>query len=105
MITVWHYAILSALLFVIGLYGALTRRNAISVLMSVELMFNAANINFVAFSYYFKNENVAFLAGQVFPLFVIAIAASEVTVGLALALALYRNRSVVNLDSADILRG
>lgn len=103
MITVTHYVILSSLVFAIGAYGALTRRNAISVLMSVELMFNAANINFVAFSY--KVGETAFLAGQVFPLFVIAIAASEVAVGLALVLALYRNRSVVNLDEANQMSG
>ncbi len=103
MIGVVHYVILSALLFVIGLYGAMTRKNGISVLMSVELMFNAANINFVALSYRFRD--VAFLAGQAFPLFVIAIAAAEVTVGLAIVLSLYRSSNTVNLDEANQLRG
>lgn len=97
------YAVLSALLFVIGLYGAMTRRNAISVLMSVELMFNAGNLNFVAFSYYFQGKS--FFAGQVFPIFVIAVAASEVAVGLALALSLYRNRNTVNVDEANRMKG
>lgn len=103
MIAVTHYVVLSSLVFAIGAYGALTRRNAISVLMSVELMFNAANINFVAFSYRLKER--AFLAGQVFPIFVIAIAACEVAVGLALVLALYRNRKIVNLDEANQMSG
>lgn len=100
---VFHYAVLSAILFCIGLYGVLTRRNAISVLMSVELMFNAANVNFVAFAYFFKGS--AFLIGQTFPLFVIAVAASEVTVGLAIVLSLYREREIVNVDEANKLRG
>lgn len=98
-----HVLILSAFVFTIGMYGTLTRRNAISVLMSVELMFNAANINFVALSYQLKGP--AFLSGQIFPLFVIAIAASEVVVGLALVLNMYRNRAVVNVDEANQLRG
>jgi len=103
MIGLFHYMILSAVVFVIGLFGALTRRNAITVLMSVELMFNAANISFVAISYKFQGSS--FLLGQVFPLFVIAIAASEVTVGLALVLALYRTRTISNVDEANELRG
>ena len=103
MIGVYHYLGLAAILFVIGLYGVLTRRNAIGVLMSVELMFNATNINFVAFSHYFKGA--AFVSGQVFPLFIIALAAAEVAVGLAIVLSLYRSRSSVNLDDATQLKG
>jgi NADH:ubiquinone oxidoreductase subunit K len=71
--------------------------------MSIELMFNAANINFAAFSYYFKGAS--FVSGQTFPLFVIAVAASEAAVGLAIVLSLYRNRKTVNVDEANQLRG
>lgn len=103
MITVTHYVVLSGIVFAIGAYGALTRRNAISVLMSIELMFNAANLSFVAFSYRWKEAS--FISGQLFPLFVIAVAASEVAVGLALVLALYRTRRIVNLDEANQMSG
>ncbi|MCL5054697.1 MAG: NADH-quinone oxidoreductase subunit NuoK [Firmicutes bacterium] len=103
MIGIFHYLALSVILFCIGLYGVLTRRNGIAVLMSIELMFNAANINFAAFSYYFKGAS--FVSGQTFPLFVIAVAASEAAVGLAIVLSLYRNRKTVNVDEANQLRG
>jgi len=93
-------AVLSALLFCTGLYGVLARRNAILVLMSVELMLNAVNINLVAFSARLNDA-----AGQVFALFVIAIAAAEVGVGLAIVLLIYRNRVAVNLDEIDLMKG
>jgi len=98
------YLILSAFIFSCGLYAALGRRNAIAVLMGIELMLNASNINLVAF---WRNgvapmENVD---GQVFALFVIAVAAAEVAVGLALVISIYRNRRTVNLDELDILKG
>jgi NADH:ubiquinone oxidoreductase subunit K len=102
-IGIYHYLVLGAILFFIGLYGVLTRRNGINVLMSVELMFNAANINFAAVSYYFKGSS--FVSGQIFPIFVIALAASEVAVGLAIILALYRNKASVNMEDATLLRG
>lgn len=94
-----HYLGLAAALFCIGLYGVLTRRNAVAVLMSLELMFNAVNINLVAFSHFRPD-----IAGIVFSLFVIAVAAAEATVGVALVLAVYRNQRDIDLDHATSLR-
>lgn len=94
-----HYLGLAAALFCIGLYGVLTRRNAVAVLMSLELMFNAVNINLVAFSH-FRPE----ITGVVFSLFVIAVAAAEATVGVALVLSVYRNQRDIDLDHATSLR-
>ena len=91
---------LSAFLFCIGIYGVLARRNGVLVLMSIELMLNAVNINLVAFSARLNDA-----AGQVFALFVIAIAAAEVGVGLAIVLLIYRNRVGVNLDEIDLDEG
>jgi NADH-quinone oxidoreductase subunit K len=87
--------VLAGLLFSIGVYGVLARRNAILVLMSVELMLNAVNINLVAFDVWLRDE---LLAGQVFTLFVITIAAAEVGIGLAVVLLVYRNRETTQLD-------
>lgn len=101
-ITLSHFLLVGAVLFCIGLYGVLTRRNGIGVFMSVELMFNAVNLNFIAASY---TAGAGFLSGQIFPFFVIAVAAAEVTVGLALVLAVYRARASVNLEHANELRG
>jgi NADH:ubiquinone oxidoreductase subunit K len=95
-----QFLILSAFLFGTGIYGVLARRNGVLVLMSVELMLNAVNINLVAFSAF--NHNVA---GQVFALFVIAIAAAEVGVGLAIVLLIYRNLRSPDLDEVDQLKG
>ena len=97
---VTQYVMLSAFLFCTGIYGVLARRNGVLVLMSIELMLNAVNINLVAFS---AGLNDA--AGQVFALFVIAIAAAEVGVGLAIVLLIYRNRVDVNLDEIDLMKG
>lgn len=102
MITLVHYLLLGSILFCIGLYGVLTRRNGIGVFMSIELMFNAVNINFIAASY---TTGASFLQGQIFPLFVIAVAAAEVTIGLALMLAVYRSRASVNLEDVSELKG
>ena len=99
MITLFHYLGLASVLFCIGLYGVLTRRNAVAVLMSLELMFNAVNINLVAFSHY-RPE----ITGIAFSLFVIAVAACEATVGVALVLSLYRNQKDIDLDRATKLR-
>ncbi|MFA5504308.1 MAG: NADH-quinone oxidoreductase subunit NuoK [Vulcanimicrobiota bacterium] len=99
MITIFHYLSLAAILFCIGLYGVLTRRNAVAVLMSLELMFNAVNINLVAFSHY-RPE----ITGIAFSLFVIAVAACEATVGVALVLAVYRNQKDIDLERANKLR-
>ncbi len=95
-ITLNHYLILSALLFCIGLYGLVTRNNAFRVLMSIEVILNAVNINFVAFAHYIDPIMVK---GQVFSLFVMAIAAAEAAIGLALLLLIYRNRVNINMDS------
>ena len=92
---------LGALLFSIGIYGVIARRNAVLVLMSIELMLNAVNINLVAFGSYFRDE---LAVGQIFALFVIAVAAAEVGIGLAIVLMIYRNRETVNLDEVDLLK-
>ena len=95
-----QFLILGAVLFCIGVYGALSRRNGVMVLMSIELILNAVNINLVAFSA--MNGSVA---GQVFALFVIAVAAAEVGVGLAIVLLIYRNRRSIDLSEADLMKG
>jgi NAD(P)H-quinone oxidoreductase subunit 4L len=96
-----HYLILAAVLFSIGLYGALTRRNAIIILISIELMLNAVNITLVAFSRFITP--VA-LTGQVFAIFVMVVAAAEVAVGLAIIIAIYRNRNTVDTSKIDLLK-
>lgn len=96
-----HYLILSALLFSIGLYGLITRNNAFRVLMSIEVILNAININFVAFAHYIDPIMVK---GQVFSLFIMAIAAAEAAIGLALLLLIYRNRVNIKMDSFDTLK-
>jgi NADH-quinone oxidoreductase subunit K len=99
MITTTHYMVLSAALFTLGVVGVMTRRNVIIVLMSIELMLNAVNINLVAFSHQLQNA-----VGQVFAVFVIVIAAAEAAVGLAIILAFYRNKETVNIDEMNLLR-
>ncbi len=95
-----QFLLLAAVLFCIGIYGVLARRNAVLVLMSIELMLNAVNINLVAFGAFRGN-----VIGQVFALFVIAIAAAEVGVGLAIVLLIYRNRTSIDLDEVDLMKG
>lgn len=98
----WYLA-LAAFIFCCGLFAALARRNAIAVLMGIELMLNAVNINLVAFwRYGLTPDN---LEGLIFALFVIAIAAAEAAVGLALIISVYRSRKTVNLDELDLLQG
>jgi NADH:ubiquinone oxidoreductase subunit K len=97
------YLLLSALLFCIGLAGALTRRNAILVLVGIELMLNAANLNFIAFWRYSPNPES--LHGVMFVIFAIAIAAAEAAVGLALIIAIYRHYKTTNLDQVDSMKG
>lgn len=92
---------LALILFCIGLYGALTKRNTVIVLISIELMLNAVNINFVTFSKYGIAPSID---GQIFALFAIAIAAAEAAVGLAILIALYRNRQTVNIDEMNSLK-
>ena len=98
-----HYLIFAALLFAVGLAGALTRRNAILVLVGIELMINAANLNFIAFWRYGPNPEA--LAGATFVLFAIAIAAAEAAVGLALIIAIYRHHKTTNVNDVNELKG
>ena len=98
-ITPYHYLVLSAALFVIGTIGVLMRRNIIVIFMSIELMLNAVNINLVAFSYQLQNQ-----IGQVFAVFVIAVAAAEAAVGLGIILAFYRNKDTLNIDDMNLMR-
>ena len=95
-----QFLFLGGLLFCIGVYGVLAQRNAVMVLMAIELILNAVNINLVAFSALTHN-----IDGQVFALFVIAVAAAEVGVGLAIVLMIYRNRRSIDLAEADLLKG
>ncbi|MFN8034984.1 MAG: NADH-quinone oxidoreductase subunit NuoK [Acidimicrobiia bacterium] len=95
-----NFLVLSAFLFCTGIYGVMARRNGVLVLMSVELILNAVNINLIAFSA-FRNE----ISGQIFALFVITVAAAEVGVGLAIVLLMYRNFRSVDFDVADQLKG
>lgn len=94
-----YYLVLSAIVFLTGLVGVLVRRNIIIILLSVELMLNATNINFVAFSHYFHN-----VAGQVFVFFTLTVAAAEVAVGLAIIIALYRSQASINVDDFQLLK-
>jgi len=96
-----HYLILGAALFSIGIFGLLTRRNAIGVLISLELMFNAVNINFVAFA---KFVNPIGISGQIFSIFIITIAAAEAAVGLAIVMLLYRNFRGIEVDKINFMR-
>ena len=104
-----QFLVLSAVLFCIGLYGALARRNVIIVLMSIELMFNAVNIALVAFAKYTiplgAEEHLGrLLTGQVFAVFIITVAAAEVALGLGIVIALYRNRETVDVSEANLMR-
>ncbi len=100
MLTVNHFVILSALLFSIGAIGVLIRRNPLIMFMSIELMLNAVNLAFVAFSHYLQN-----LDGQVLVFLVLTVAAAEVAVGLAIIVALFRSRATVNVDEVNELKG
>jgi NADH-quinone oxidoreductase subunit K len=105
-ITPQHYILLSLILFGIGVVGVLTRRNAIVVMMSIELILNAANLNFVAFSRRLAPAGVApDVAGHVFSLFIIAVAAAEAAIGLAIVISLMRSRESINIDEIDLLKG
>jgi len=98
-ITTYHYLALSAALLTVGTIGVLTRRNIVVILMSIELILNAVNVNLIAFSNYLQNVN-----GQVFAIFVITDAAAEAAVGLGILIALFRNKETVNVDEVDILK-
>lgn len=101
MIGLDHYLALSAIVFCIGVYGMLTRRNAIGVLMSVELMFNAVNITLIAFSRYVTPEVIT---GQVIAVFTIAVAAAEATVALAIVLLIYQHHRGIDVDRVNLMK-
>ena len=96
-----QFLVLAALLFAIGVYGVLVRRNAVLVLLSIELMLTAVNINLVAFGSLIQDT---FAGGQVFALFVITVAAAEVGIGLAIVVLIFRNRSSANVDELDLMK-
>lgn len=99
--TIIQFVLLGAALFAIGLYGVLTRKNAVLVLASVELMLAAANVNLVAFDVYLADASHA---GQMMALFIIALAAAEVGIGIAIVLMIFRNRRSANVDELDVMR-
>ena len=101
MLTLAHYLVLSALVFALGLFAVITRRNGVAILMGIELMLNAANINLVAFN---KYAAPGAMQGQVFALVVITLAACEAAVGLALVLAAYRSLETIYLDEINLMR-
>ncbi len=96
-----YFLILAAALFCIGIFGLVTSRNAIRVLMSIELLLNSVNLNLMAFSNYLDPEDIK---GQVFAVFVISIAAAEAAVGLAIVLTIYRNRNTVDMEQFNLLK-
>ena len=96
-----HYLVLSAILFSIGLYGVLAKRNAVIILMCIEIMLNAVNITLVAFSRY---VTPLALTGQVFAIFVMAVAAAEASVGIAIIITIYRNRETISVDKFDLTK-
>ena len=99
------FLIIGALLFAIGVAGVLTRRNIIIIFMSIELILNAANLNFIAFSRYLQDTgSLNAVAGQVFTVFIIVVAAAEAAIGLGLVIALYRNRGTIFVDKIDLLK-
>jgi NADH:ubiquinone oxidoreductase subunit K len=102
MIDLNHYLVLSAILFCVGLFGALTRRNNVAVLIFIELMLNAANLALVAFS---RFVTPTALTGQIFAIFVMVVAAAEASVGLAIILALYRQKQRIDIDAAGEMKG
>ncbi len=100
-VTLEHYLVLSAILLCVGVYGVLTRRNVIAILMSLELMLNSANLNLVAFNRYLAPGGID---GQMFAIFVITVAAAEAVVGLALILAIYRNLKSLYIEKINLMR-
>ena len=99
------FLVIGALLFIIGVAGVLTRRNIIVIFMSIELILNAANLNFIAFSRYLSETgNANAVAGQIFTVFVIVVAAAEAAIGLGIVIALYRNKETIWVDEIDLLK-
>ncbi len=101
MIGLSHYLLLGTVLFGIGAYGVLAKRNAVAILMSIELMLNAVNINFVAINRFIQPGNAV---GQLFAIFIIVVAAAEVSVGLALIISIYRQKKSVNLSDFNLMK-
>ena len=99
------FLVIGALLFIIGVAGVLTRRNIIVIFISIELILNAANLNFIAFSRYLSETNADnALAGQIFTVFIIVVAAAEAAIGLGIVIALYRNKETIWVDEIDLLK-
>ncbi len=98
-----HFLVLSSILFAIGMFGALSRSNAVGVLLSIELMLNAVNVMMVAFACYVDTPQP--LAGQLFAIFIMTVAAAEAAVGLAIVISAYRLRSTIQVDEIDLLKG
>ncbi len=101
MVGLTHFLILSAILFCLGLFGVLTRRNAVAFLMGIELMLNSAGINFIAFSRFSSHD----IHGHVFAAFIIVLAAAEAAIALAIILAIYHNLRTIEVDKIDVLKG
>ncbi len=99
MVTLHHYLILSAALFCLGIFGVMFRKNLIIILMSLELMLNAVNLTFIAFSRYLGS-----IEGQIFVLFIMVVAAAEVAVGLAIAVAVFRDRGSINVNDINLMK-
>jgi NADH-quinone oxidoreductase subunit K len=99
MITIVHYIVLSSILFTLGVVGVLIRRNAIVIFMCIELMLNAVNLSFVSFAHYLNSMD-----GQLFVFFTMAVAAAEAAVGLAIIVAVFRNKETVNIDDINIMK-
>jgi NADH:ubiquinone oxidoreductase subunit K len=98
-----HFLVLGTILFALGIYGVLSRRNAIGILLSIELMLNGVNLLMVAFSRYIPSDQE--LAGQMFAIFIITQAAAEAAVGLAIIIAVYRQRRTIQVDQLDLMKG
>ncbi|WP_017327686.1 NADH-quinone oxidoreductase subunit NuoK [Synechococcus sp. PCC 7336] len=101
MLELQFFLVVAAILFCIGIYGIVTSRNAVRVLMSIELLLNAVNLNFIAFSNFLDSQAIR---GQVFSVFVITVSAAEAAVGLAIVLAIYRNRATIDMESFNLLK-
>lgn len=104
-ITLGHFLVLGAVLFCIGLFGALSRRNAVAVLMSIEIMLNAVNVTLVAFAFFDPVKQTAnFLTGQIFAIFIITVAAAEAAVALAMVIAIYRRRNTIDVSDINMMK-
>lgn len=112
-IGLYHYLGIALVMFTLGTYGALTRRNAMAILMGIELILNAVNVNLVAFSKFVLHDKVLMpdqvkfmpeITGQIFAVFIITVAVAEAAVGIALVISIYRNRNLINVDKLDLLK-